>query len=282
MYPGYNLDILAGKIVIQQWTSFILVTFKRFIKDRCDIEARSLSYITLLIVIPFFIVIVKGLVILKFYEYTTPLLLERISSFIIPDKARKVIEYFRDFDKIGKNIGLFNLIFVLLTSFWLFYLIVRNVNRIWKIKKKVNILVYLLKYLLFISIIPFILIILFYFQHFNFINKVFNIRRGLELGRSIISVPLNIIFHGLLLLFLFYVVPHKRLSLFYSFLSALISGVLLWIARMGFNLYLDKFSQMNVIYGSLVFIPVLLIWIYISWLILLFGLELNYSFHIKN
>jgi membrane protein len=35
---------------------------------------------------------------------------------------------------------------------------------------------------------------------------------------------------------------------------------------------------MGVLYGSLAFVPIFLIWVYVSWLIVLFGVELNYTF----
>ncbi len=273
-----RLNVIHSPI-ITNIVNILISTLKRFRNDRCDIEARSLSFITLLIVVPFITLIVKGLMLAGVYDFIYPLITDKITLFFIPDQAEKIVEYIRDFKSIGKNIGAINFVLVFIISFWLFFLIINNVNRIWRIRKKVGVLIYFLKYIMFISIIPSILLILFYFQHFSSINKYLGISFDLVGSKPAVNIALSMFFHGVLLLFLFYIVPHRKLNFFYSALSALVSGVLLWFARLGYNVYLKNFSQMNVIYGSLVFIPILLIWIYISWLILLFGLELNYSFH---
>jgi len=58
-----------------------------------------------------------------------------------------------------------------------------------------------------------------------------------------------------------------------------VTAVLFEAAKLGFGVYLDVFGtrdNMAVIYGSVAFLPVFLIWTYVVWLVVLFGVEVAY------
>lgn len=72
-------------------------------------------------------------------------------------------------------------------------------------------------------------------------------------------------------------IPNTRVSLKYAAIAGLISGVAFQIIQLLFisgQVYVAKY---NAIYGSFAFLPLLLIWLQISWLILLFGCTLTFS-----
>lgn len=90
----------------------------------------------------------------------------------------------------------------------------------------------------------------------------------------------------------FWLIPNTKVKFKYALISGLICGtafyLLQWLFVSG-QIYVAKY---NAIYGSFAFLPLLLLWIYLSWMIALIGVGLsysmqnyvNYSFHddIKN
>ncbi|MCK5568461.1 MAG: YihY/virulence factor BrkB family protein, partial [Spirochaetes bacterium] len=64
--------------------------------------------------------------------------------------------------------------------------------------------------------------------------------------------------------------------------AGVITGSLWYLLRRGLTIYVRVIPQINVLYGSLAFIPIFLIWLYCTWVIVLFGVELNYTFHSKE
>lgn len=65
--------------------------------------------------------------------------------------------------------------------------------------------------------------------------------------------------------------------------GAFVSALIWTLARYGFGQYVTKFVPQFAVYGVLGIIPITVLWIYISWLIVLFGLQLTYaSQHIKR
>ena len=257
-------------------------SFRRFYRDRCDVEARSLSFITILLIVPFFLVSILSLKFFSFYNSLEKLLIGFVSNFFLPEKGRKIITYLDSFQYHTGSLNIFNVSLMLLVSFWLFFMITINVNRIWKSKKRASLVIYVVKYIIFILITPTLLVISFYLRNSSLINNYFNLSLKYFQYSKMISVLYSILINWLLIFLLYFIIPHGRIRFKYTLISALITATVLWITRYGYNLYFKKMPQINIVYGSLSFIPIFLIWIYISWLIVLYGLELNYSFHFYN
>jgi membrane protein len=75
----------------------------------------------------------------------------------------------------------------------------------------------------------------------------------------------------------FLLIPNTKVKFKYALFSGLICGVAFQIIQLLFvngQIYVSKY---NAIYGSFAFLPLLLIWLQLSWLILLFGALLTYS-----
>ena len=80
-----------------------------------------------------------------------------------------------------------------------------------------------------------------------------------------------------ILLFLVYaLMPNTRVSVKAAAIGSAVSAVLWEIAKYGFQIYLSEAVPYSV-YGSLGLIPLFLFWIYLTWLLVLFGLILTYT-----
>ncbi len=90
-----------------------------------------------------------------------------------------------------------------------------------------------------------------------------------------IVIILLIIFMGVSLLYFFGSDKESRLSLFSS--GAFLATLLILISSYGFAFYVENFSQYNKFYGSLGTLIVLMIWLYITAIVLIIGYELNKS-----
>lgn len=81
-----------------------------------------------------------------------------------------------------------------------------------------------------------------------------------------------------LLLFLLYVLmPNTRVYLRPAAIGSLVAAILWELGKWGFGLYVKHAVGYSALYGSLGLIPLFLLWVYVSWLIVLFGIELTYT-----
>jgi membrane protein len=98
-------------------------------------------------------------------------------------------------------------------------------------------------------------------------------------SRTVMSQLVSLILNWLLFALMFGLIPHGRVRFSFALLTGVITGTCWFFLRGALDLYVKFFPQISVLYGSLAFVPIFLIWVYLSWLIVLFGVELNYTLH---
>ena len=65
----------------------------------------------------------------------------------------------------------------------------------------------------------------------------------------------------------------------------MICAILFELAKYGFGIYVKEMSGYENIYGALAILPLFLVWIYISWVIILFGAHITFclsSFYLNT
>ncbi|HED53401.1 MAG TPA: YihY family inner membrane protein [Phycisphaerales bacterium] len=99
--------------------------------------------------------------------------------------------------------------------------------------------------------------------------------RGLGAGAagSVVSVAIT----ALLLLLAYTMIPNTRVHVRTAVVGAIIAAILWEVAKWGFRQYVGYSVSYAKIYGSLAILPLFMLWIYFTWLIVLFGMQVSYG-----
>lgn len=81
----------------------------------------------------------------------------------------------------------------------------------------------------------------------------------------------------LFLSMLYYMIPNVRVGLKAAFAGGLIAGMLFSANQIIAVFLVGRFATMNKIYGSMSIVPILLIWLFIAWVIILIGAQIVYA-----
>jgi len=76
---------------------------------------------------------------------------------------------------------------------------------------------------------------------------------------------------------LYFVMPHAKVRVLPALWGALVAAILWTTAKFGFGLYVTKLIPYQAMYGVMGIIPLAVFWVYVIWVILLFGLQLTYA-----
>jgi len=253
---------------------FLHFAAQRFLRDRCMDQAASLSYTTLLSLVPLVAlcaVIVS--VVPQFQEFRDDI--ERLfTGNLLPEASKAAVDQFRRFvHKAGKLTG-FGVVGLGLSAALLLAAIDMAFDTIWRVHRRRSIVVRVLAYGAVLVLAPLLIVGSLSLQGFI-------VTTGTELGgvaftkgaRTVAPVLL-ICAEGVALMLLYRFVPTRRVRWSDAVLGALVGTVLLEAVKHGFTFYVRQFSTFQLVYGALAVIPVFLIWLYLCWAVVLFGAEI--------
>ena len=96
--------------------------------------------------------------------------------------------------------------------------------------------------------------------------------------RQALEVVINLVINVGLLLAMYTVVPNTRVRFRPAFAGAVLAGVAWEAGKWGFTFYVKNFTGgLEQLYGAIALIPLFLLWVYVTWIIVLFGLQVSHS-----
>lgn len=249
----------------------------RLIKERYTYHASALAFITLLTLVPLLSVIVSVISLFPIFTNVVDLAKSYIIENFIPTSSNVIAPYLENFIQQATNLSKVGIIFLFLTTGAMIVTIEHTLNEIWQApdtrEKYISWFIYWLVLLLappFIGISIFISSYLLSVTWFSGMTSLIGIKSFLIAG-----VP--ILINTLIFSTLYIVIPRYRIKWRDGIFGGCIAAILFEAAKFGFALYLKQFPHYALIYGALAAIPIFLVWIYIAWLIILYGALITHT-----
>jgi membrane protein len=257
--------------------SFARFTWLRFVDDKCFETAGALSYTTLVSLVPLTVAIFAILSAFPvFAEWRMSLANYAFANFV-PAAGMKVQEYMLAFaDKASQLTGI-SILVMLFSAVSMMVSIEDRLNRIWRVRKPRGWGSRLLLYWAALTLGPILvvggLVLTSYLAALPLLSGAAN-----EIGsqtRLLAVAPFAITLVTLGLMYT--MIPNRRVSWRHAALGALLGAVLFEVARWGFTLFVRGAHTYQEIYGTLAAIPIFLLWIYLSWIIVILGASIAAS-----
>lgn len=244
------------------------------IESSCDLfrkeilsRAAVLSFQTLFSVVP---LLYLGMYILSFLfqipNYNSILML--LSKYFIPEVAQRLAHYILlILSKIDmSSLGISGILFLIVITIFMGLTLERSVNSIWNSSEEVSKKEYIYK-IIGICITPFIIFVPFYYSY-KWIGFAFSI-----VNRTIMFFSLCTV-----LTLMYVVLPKAKVKLTSAVVGALGASTLYELTKAGFSFYFRLITGplYHKIYGAIYFIPACMLWLYLSWIIFLLGVNISY------
>jgi len=246
--------------------------WQHFQEDRCFEEAASLSYTSLLAMVPLLAVIFGVISAFPVFSQFSGKLQSFIFSNFMPAAGEQIEPYLDTFLGSVSSLTLPGTVMLIVTALLLMFRIEVALNRIWRVDRARTLTNRIVMYWAVLTLGPIMIGAAIALSA----QKVF-LALGIEGGIAPGWHRIGIFFLSWLVFTMFFVlVPNRRVQIRDAVVGALLSAVLFEAAKTGFVAYVSN-ANYSVIYGALATVPIFLFWLYIVWMVVLFGASLAAS-----
>ena len=245
-----------------------LVRFKRFMvsvgrkaaDDRLMARSSSLAFSTVLSLVPLTMVIYS----FGGFDQLGDRVISAVVKILLPDGQDEMLQAFSKFTNSARRLGTWGSLLFLATAVLLFNSMERHLNDIFEARPHKGPVVRLGLY-----ISSLVLISLLFGAGFGPVTGLSNVWNEISSSvRRIAGGLLSILGVAAGLMLLFGLLSAAKIKLKSSLLGSVIGAMMFQGAKIGFTLWTTYSVRQSIIYGSLVFIPLLLIWVYLAWIII--------------
>ncbi len=256
----------------------VVIAVRTFLDDKVMTRAAALTYSTLFAIVPILALIFAVARGFGFENIVTGLLKNGIiGENESLNSVMQFIDGYMQYVSSGAFIGI-GLLFLLFSVYSLADGIEANLNSIWHVKKSRRMGRKITDYFSLILLIPIGIICLCGMSALA--SSVLSHMEGFQLlggfAKFIIEDALPYVVAGLILTGFYIFMPNTKVRFKYAIIPGIIAGCLFQALQ---NLYFNgqfSLSSYNAIYGGFAALPLFLLWLNVSWAIILFGCELAY------
>jgi membrane protein len=275
MIPGMkfqqHLQELLANLSRFPWRGTALTLRDRFREDHMGLTASSLTFTTSIALVPFFTVALAIFTAFPMFSKLQGALQAWLIQSLIPDNiARQVLGYLTQFSRQANKLGIAGLAVLLVTAIALILTIDRTLNGIWRVKKARSLAQRVLIYWAAITLGPLLLA-----ASLAVTSYVLSASGGLVGAlpvslRFLLSVlQFFLVAGGMAAMYRY--VPNTFVKWSHAWVGGLFVAAGIEVAKRALSLYLGAVPTYSLVYGAFATLPILLVWIYVSWVIVLMG-----------
>jgi membrane protein len=234
---------------------------RRFREERATQTAGSLAYTSLLSMVPLLTVALSIASAFPVFENAVEALQNFMFENVLPDApgVNSIIEQIDSFMSNTGKLTAIGIIGFMVTAVMLMLTIDNALNRIFRVQRQRSILQNIFIYWAILTLAPVLV-------------GVSLSMTTMALMASVGSVYLVPFFFTCVALSILYgVVPARRIEIRHAVAGGIVAGIGFEVAKRAFALYLQQVPTYTLIYGAFATIPIFLVWLYVSWVVVLAG-----------
>ena len=253
------------------WQDTLRTLQQRFREDRLGLTAGSLTFTTLISLVPLVTVTLALFTAFPIFGRFQSSLQDYFLQTLVPDSiAQPVMRALTQFAGQASKLGIAGLIVLGLTALALMFTIDRTLNAIWRVRKPRPLAQRVLVYWAGLTLGPLLL-----GASLSLTSYALTASRGLVdalpggLALLLGLLQFALLAGGIAALFRF--VPNTHVRWSHALAGGLFVGLGFEVAKRALGWYLGLVPTYSVMYGAFATVPILLLWVYLSWVIVLLG-----------
>ena len=253
------------------WRTTALTLRERFREDRLGLTASSLTFTTLISLVPLFIVVLAVFTAFPMFGRMQLVLQKWLVDSLVPEAiGRQVLTYLNQFASKAGQMGVTGAVLLLVTVLALVLTIDRKLNDIWRVRRIRPLAQRVLVYWALLTLGPLLL-----GGSISLASYAISANRGLVAAvPGGVKLLLDMLEFGLVAIgmtLLFQYVPNTRVLWKHALLGGTFVALGLEVAKSLLGWYVAAVPTYATVYGAFAALPILLVWLYLLWVIVLLG-----------
>ncbi len=253
------------------WRSTVLTLRERFRDDQLALTASSLTFTTTIALVPLITVALAVFTAFPMFSTLQAVLQKWLVESLIPDNiSRQVLGYLTQFSGKASKLGVVGVAVLLTTALALILTIDRTLNRIWRVRRPRPLGQRVLIYWAAITLGPLLLGASLAMTSFA-ITSTKGIAGGLPGGVQFLFGMLEFVLLAAGMAALYRFVPNTDVKRGHAWTGGIFAACGIELAKKILVVYLGAMPTYSAVYGAFAIVPILLVWIYVAWVIVLLG-----------
>jgi membrane protein len=258
------------------WLKLAVYIQRHYLADGCSHSAAALTYMSLFALVPLLTVMYAILSAVPAFQEVGLQIQSIIFDNFVPSTGQEVETYLKDFSVQARKLTGVGVGFLGITAILMLKNIEKTFNSIWKTRDNRRGLSSFLLYWAILSLGPLCIgLALGINTYLVSLKVIFDQVDVIGIGPYILRLTPYLLTSAAFTL-VFAAVPNCRVPIKHAFIGGLVTALVFEVAKQLFTSIVANTSYQN-IYGTFAALPLFLLWIYLSWLIVLAGAELVHA-----
>tara|TARA_B110001454_G_scaffold18704_1_gene17233 strand:- start:85 stop:1395 length:1311 start_codon:yes stop_codon:yes gene_type:complete len=265
-------------LMINRFYGFRLImhAIERFTKLSHTTRAAALTYTTLFALVPLMTVLYSVLSLLPSLQQGSGEIEQLLTDNLMPASGDALMGYLQQFSQQAQKLTVVGIVLLMVTAFMMLQAIENAFNQIWQLSSGRKGLSSFLLYWAILSLGPLMLS-----AGFGVSSYVASLGLWKEdwvptSGTIALAFIIPYFFSFLAFTLIYWAVPNCNVLLKHAAMGGALASLLFEIGKEVFSAATTFFPSYQLIYGAFAAVPLFLLWIYVSWVVILFSAEVVY------
>lgn len=261
---------------LRNLAGFLRFVLRRWSEDRCPQIAGSLTYTTLLALVPVFAIAVAILSSSRIFEDVMNQFKIFLLLNLLPEIAGTIITvYMEQFARNAARLTTIGVTVLFVMALALMFTIDKSLNAIWRVGHSRPYWISALGYTVLLVLAPLLIGLSMSLTTYLFTLSVKY--ANVPEAKSVLVRLVPAAMSAFAFFLLYRIVPHRKVPWRHAFVGGVVAAILFELAKELFAAYVRHAPGYSIIYGTLAIVPIFMLWVFLSWLVVLFGAELTAS-----
>lgn len=269
-----KLHLQSLKDIVRQFRllgNFVVLVYRRFKEERCFQLCGSLTFTTMLALVPLVTIMATVMTAFPVFDKVVETLRAYVASNLVPAGSSKLITvYMQQFSENAARLTALGIVLLGVTAIMLMLTIDRAFNTIWRVKRPRSLIQRVLIYWSVLTIGPMLI-------GGSLSLTSWLVSQSLGVGRQAPELVVAVLKLGPLVLtsvafgFLYRTVPNRQVTVLDAVVGGIIAAFAFEAMKIGFGHFIANFASYKLVYGTFASLPIFLMWIYLSWVVVVFA-----------